>query len=49
MQTRHCRQLTAFMIPKTTGQRVSFGIARFSCTKVCLLGGSGIERFFLFP
>src|SRR6266404_13121 len=30
-------QLTAFAVPKTTGQRGSFGLGRFSCTKVWIV------------
>src|SRR5713101_1844225 len=33
MQTRDRRQLTAFVVPKTTGQRGSFGLGVFSCNK----------------
>src|SRR5712664_4001522 len=38
IQTRDRSQLTAFMFPKTTGRRGSFGMGGFSCTKVCLPG-----------
>src|SRR6266436_627110 len=34
IHTRDRRQFTAFAVPKTTGQKVSFGLGLFSCTKV---------------
>jgi hypothetical protein len=37
MQTSDRRQLTVFAVPKTTGQRVSFGLGVFSCTKVLMV------------
>src|SRR5260370_1235883 len=37
METRDRRQLTAFVVPKTTGQRGSFSPGVFSCT--CADGG----------
>src|SRR5258708_3461733 len=37
MQTRDRRQLTAFVVPKTTGQRGSFGLGVFSCTRVLVV------------
>src|SRR6266403_1221140 len=49
MQPRHRRQLIAFMFPKTTGQRVSFGIGLICCTKVCLREEAGWRAFFELP
>src|SRR5436309_1096683 len=44
IQTSDRRQLTAFAVPKTTGPRVSFGLSRFSCTKVLSARGGGFAR-----
>src|ERR1700704_5475988 len=45
IQASDRRQLTAFAVPKTTGQRGSFGLGRFSCTKVWIVTrGFGVHN-----
>src|SRR5882762_1322071 len=44
IQTSDRRQLTAFAVPKTTGPMGSFGLGRFSCTKVYLPARGGFVR-----
>src|SRR5882762_4537935 len=45
MQPRHRHHLIAFMFPKTTGQRVSFGNRQICCTKLCKRVGEGWRSF----